>query len=178
MASQPTYKDFVRKFLAENKEDGLTPKERMAACAKAWKALSNDEKSVSVKSRKSIVKKKDVVKTAETTTTATKPSHGHKTIISGFDVGGLLTRIEQATESEPAAVLSKKAAASLVIRRTKSNQRALNNVARAFSRDVKNGNVKSVNEAFMRGLKAVFDLQHGAQQHKSTQTSGAGAESD
>jgi hypothetical protein len=180
MSAPQTYKDFVRNFLAQNKQDGLTPKERMGACAKAWKALSSDQKSVSTKAVKKssgsegVTKKKNaavkatvVKKEAEDAEgVKSKASHAHKTIVSGFDVGGLLSRFEQQAENA-----SKKSASSLVIRRTKSNQRALNNVARAFSRDVKTGQVKSVNEAFMRGLKAVFDLQHGkATATASTQT--------
>ena len=153
-----SYKQFVRDFLAKEKASGntSTPTERMVACAAAWrKEHPKAEKVVKVPLKKE--GKVSKVKNESTSAAPKKPF-----TFSGVDVGSML--FSNAVEPVDPMQKGRKVFA---IRKTKANQRQLNNAVRSFAKDVKLGAVTNVNEAFARGLKCLYDL-HGQPSSKKT----------
>lgn len=148
-----TYKEFVREFLAKEKASGneASPTQRMVACAAAWrKEHPKVEKPI-----KTNTAAKDAKVTKAKNASVAKSSKKAFTF-SGLDVGSMLF-VPSTAGNESVANKSRKV---FSIRKTKANQRQLNQAVRSFAKDVKLGAVTNVNEAFARGLKCLYDL-HG-----------------
>ena len=153
-----TYKDFVREFLAAEKAKGNTdsPTQRMAACAAAWRQKHPKEEKVTSKASASKVKK--VKNEPSATASRKKPL-----VFSGLEIGSMLMPYkpsESQDDEESTSTSVPKHKKVFTIRKTKTNQRQLNNAVRAFAKDVKTGSVTNVNDAFARGLKCFYELHH------------------
>jgi hypothetical protein len=158
------YKDFMQRYLASlNREEHTSAKTRFKMAAAAWQRL-DEVKKLRSSGSSGVVKKKSVAQRQQSTPTA------H--IKKWSDVGSLLQNFgakggsETVDASSPAQTFSSTGLTpsarrgKIVVHRTKANQRALNNVARQFQKEVAGGRVLSAHDAFLAGLNAWTNLAH------------------
>ncbi len=144
-----TYRSFVKSFMQKTAQEnpGISPKEAMRKCGIAWRAHKETNAGSSGVTKQKERRPKPAIVLPPNPTT-----------LKG--VADFISSIREDGQVSDTPAFSRSVV--IAIPRTKQVQRHLKNSVRAFSTELKTGQVQNMEQAFTRGFNSLLQLAHHA----------------